>query len=114
MQETSGRLEIGGLARDLGWSHKHLIAHCRDQLGEPPKLLARVLRLQCAIKRIGQSDQSHWVELAFDCGYFDQSHMIREFGLLAGCTPEEYLGLQLPYGGVSADAICEPGNSTGR
>jgi AraC-like DNA-binding protein len=114
MQEASGRLEIGGLASDLGWSHKHLIAQFRDQLGAPPKLLGRVLRLQRAIKLIGQSDQPRWVELAFDCGYFDQSHMIREFRHLAGCTPEEYLGLQLPYGGVSADAVPGPRNSSGR
>ncbi len=114
MRETSGTLEIGALADDLGWSHKHLIAQFRDQLGAPPKLLGRVLRLQRAIKLIGQSNQPRWVALAFDCGYFDQSHMIREFRQLAGCTPEEYLGLQLPYGGVSADPGLRPGNSSRR
>jgi AraC-like DNA-binding protein len=110
MQETGGTLEIGGLADDVGWSHKHLIAQCRDHLGAPPKLLGRVLRLQRAIKLIGHSNQPRWVELALDCGYFDQSHLIREFGQLAGCTPEEYLGLQLPYGGVSAHADPRPEN----
>ena len=114
LQATSGSLEIGGLASDIGWSHKHLIAQFRDQLGAPPKRLGRVLRLQRAIKRIGQSKQPRWVGLALECGYFDQSHMIRDFRQLAGCTPEEYLGLQLPYGGVSADADPGPGKSSGR
>jgi AraC-like DNA-binding protein len=103
MQKTPGRLEIGTLAQELGWSHKHLIAQCRDQLGAPPKLLERVLRFQRAIQRIGACAPPHWVELALDCGYFDQSHMIREFQALAGCTPEQYIGLQLSYGGVSAE-----------
>jgi hypothetical protein len=53
MQKTPGKLEIGTLAQELGWSHKHLIAQCRDQLGAPPKLLERVLRFQRAIQRIG-------------------------------------------------------------
>jgi AraC-like DNA-binding protein len=114
MQDTNGTLDIGGLAQDVGWSHKHLIAQFRDHLGAPPKLLGRVLRLQRAIKLIGQSNQPRWVELAFDCGYFDQSHLIREFRQLAGCTPEEYLGLQLPYGGVSANSDPCPGNSSPR
>jgi AraC-like DNA-binding protein len=114
MQETGGTLDIGALARDVGWSHKHLIAQFRDQLGAPPKLIGRVLRLKRAIKLIGQSNQPRWAALAFDCGYFDQSHLIREFRQLAGCTPEEYLGLQLPFGGVSANADPQPENSSRR
>jgi AraC-like DNA-binding protein len=111
LQETNGKLEIGDLAEELGWSHKHLIAQFRDQLGTPPKRLGRVLRFQRAIERIGACDAPRWVELAFDCGYFDQSHMIREFREFAGCTPEEYVGLQLPIGGVSAGPGAYDGNS---
>jgi AraC-like DNA-binding protein len=102
LQETSGKLDVGNLALELGWSHKHLIAQFRDQLGTAPKRLGRVLRFQRTIERIGALDAPRWVELAFDCGYFDQSHMIREFREFAGCTPEEFVGLQLPIGGVSA------------
>jgi AraC-like DNA-binding protein len=114
MQETPGRLEIGILAQEVGWSHKHLIAQFRDQLGASPKLLERVLRFQRAIQRIGAGDPPRWVELALNCGYFDQSHMIREFQALAGCTPEEYLGLQLSHGGVSADPRASAGKSAPR
>jgi AraC-like DNA-binding protein len=114
LQRTFGNVEIGGLARELGWSHKHLIAQFRDQLGSSPKRLGRVLRLQRAIHRIGECGPPRWVELAFDCGYFDQSHMIREFRELAGCTPDEYIGLQLPYGGVSAGPGGDAGNPAPR
>jgi AraC-like DNA-binding protein len=30
-----------------------------------------------------------WSEVALDCGYFDQSHLIRDCRLLAGFTPQE-------------------------
>ena len=43
------------MAEELGWSHKHLIAQFRDQLGTPPKRLGRVLRFQRAIERIGDT-----------------------------------------------------------
>jgi AraC-like DNA-binding protein len=108
MSETSGRIEIGGLARELGWSHKHLISQFRDHLGAPPKRMARILRFQQSIERIGARAHPRWVELAADCGYFDQSHMIREFRELAGCSPEEFVGLQLPYGGISAGPATGP------
>ena len=103
MQETGGCLEIGALAGELGWSHKHMISQFRDQLGAPPKRIGRILRLQRAIQRITANPAPGWVELAVDCGYFDQSHLIREFRQIAGCTPEEFVRLQLPFGGVSAD-----------
>jgi AraC-like DNA-binding protein len=114
LQETNGRLPIADLAADVGWSSKHLIDQCRDQFGAPPKLLARLFRFQDAIKRVNESDQPRWAELAFDSGFFDQSHMIREFRRLAGCTPEAYARLQLPYGGVAADADIGLGISSAR
>jgi AraC-like DNA-binding protein len=72
------------------------------------------LRFQRALERIDECDPPRWVDLAFQCGYFDQSHMIREFRELAGCTPEEYLGLQLACGGVSAGPAPDAENSAPR
>jgi AraC-like DNA-binding protein len=104
MQQTHGAVDITALARKTGWSHKHLIAQFRDQVGAPPRRLGRILRFQRAIKHLGEGTRARWATLAIDCGYFDQSHMIREFREFAGCTPAEYVGLQLPHGGVSADS----------
>ena len=30
-------------------------------------------------------------DLAADCGYFDQAHLAREFRVLAGCPPSQWL-----------------------
>jgi len=35
--------------------------------------------------------------LAHYCGYYDQSHMIREFRALSGFTPSEYFSEGVPY-----------------
>ena len=34
----------------------------------------------------------NWGELSLECGYFDQSHMIRDFQAFSGFTPADYVG----------------------
>jgi len=31
-----------------------------------------------------------WTAIALDCGYYDQSHLIRDFREFAGMSPEQY------------------------
>ena len=56
-----------------------------------PKLFSRVQRFQRARTLIEQMESSDWVDLALECGYFDQSHLIREFHELSGISPGAYL-----------------------
>jgi AraC-like DNA-binding protein len=36
-------------------------------------------------------------QLAFECGFYDQSHLIKEFKTFSGYTPAEYLAVCNPY-----------------
>ena len=38
-----------------------------------------------------------FVQVAYECGFSDQSHMIKEFKLFSGYTPAEYLSVCAPY-----------------
>jgi AraC-like DNA-binding protein len=87
--ETGGGVPVGALAQELGRSRRHLAASFREQVGLPPKALARLLRFERAVERLrGGADLA---ELALDCGYYDQAHFNRDFRQFAGCTPTEYL-----------------------
>jgi len=33
---------------------------------------------------------TNWAELAADCGYFDQAHLIHDFRAFAAITPRDY------------------------
>ena len=96
LDETAGGLEIGALAAQLGWSRKHLIAQFHEQIGLAPKGLARILRFNRAVRLLERADDVRWVEIAYDCGYYDQAHFIKDFRTFAGSTPSEYLGRRLP------------------
>lgn len=84
-------LTITALSRWVGFSHKHLVARCRQRLGTTPKLLRRIYRFQAVIERARGRAAVDWADLALDCGYYDQAHLIRDFRLFAGATPGHYL-----------------------
>nr|APZ78806.1 AraC family transcriptional regulator [Myxococcus xanthus] len=102
---SGGGAEIGGLAGELGYSQKHLITRFNEELGMPPKLLARLLRFDQVIQRLRTGGVTGtWAELALAHGYYDQAHFNRDFRQFTGLTPREYVRLQLPdHGGLRGD-----------
>lgn len=88
LRATHGRVPIGALAAELGWSRKRIVARFRDEIGLPPKSVARLLRFERARELAGTMP---WGELAFECGFSDQSHLIADFRRITGRTPETFL-----------------------
>jgi AraC-like DNA-binding protein len=103
LRSSHGRAEIGTLAGELGWSHRRLIARFREQIGLPPKTLGRVLRFERVSGLLRSTPAPRLAEVAFECGYYDQAHLNRDFRQFAGTTPGEYLASRLPDdGGVKS------------
>jgi len=88
LRASHGRVAVGELAAELGWSRKRIVARFRDEIGLPPKAVARLLRFEHARELAGTMP---WGELAFECGFSDQSHLIAEFRRVTGRTPETFL-----------------------
>ncbi|MCC7373884.1 MAG: AraC family transcriptional regulator [Verrucomicrobiales bacterium] len=82
---------ITALAGELGWSHKHFIQEFRRTVGLEPKRFCRIRRFQQVLRQVEKGDMIEWAGLAADCGYFDQSHFIREFREFSGLRPSVYL-----------------------
>ena len=102
LRTSHGRVGVGGLARELGWSHRRLITRFRESVGLPPKALARILRFDRVAERLRAVEEPQLAEVAFDCGYYDQAHLNRDFREFAGTTPSAYLARRLPdRGGVT-------------
>jgi AraC-like DNA-binding protein len=104
LEQTSGTLRIGALARELGCSRRHLSVRFHEELGLPPKTAARVLRFHAARARIADKP-ARWADIAHELGYADQSHLNREFRELAGTTPADLAARWLPDLGLVGDGI---------
>jgi len=88
LQSTHGRVAVGALADELGWSRKRIVARFRDEVVLPPKAVAKLFRFERARELSGTMP---WAELALECGYYDQSHLINDFRAITGRTPETFL-----------------------
>ena len=90
LERTHGRAPIGRLCDRLGRSRRHLAARFREQVGLPPKTVARIMRFNRAVSLLGRSDD-RLAAIAFECGYYDQAHLNREFREFAGMSPGAFV-----------------------
>jgi AraC-like DNA-binding protein len=86
-----GTVRVEALADDLGVSARYLNSLFQRQVGLSAKGLGRVLRFGHALDVLDARGMQDLVNLAQDCGYYDQSHLNRDFRELAGLTPVEYV-----------------------
>jgi len=101
LRRTDGGAAIAELASELGWSHRRLIARFREQIGLAPKTVGRVMRFDRAVQAL-KSAAVGLSEVAFECGYYDQAHMNRDFRELGGTTPDSFRSSLLESGGAAA------------
>lgn len=84
-----GDVPVASVAREVGWSGRHLTDRFRDEVGLRPKEAARVARFDRARRAIRPS--ARLSDIAASHGFADQSHLVREFRSFAGCAPSEWL-----------------------
>ena len=73
-----------------------------DHVGVSAKEFVRIIRIQRALAILQQRPTTGFAALAYQCGFADQSHMIKEFKKYCGNTPKEFL---LRYNPIS-DYFC--------
>jgi AraC-like DNA-binding protein len=91
LRATYGRVRVATLCEELGWSRKRLVARFREEVGLPPKSVARLLRLEHAVDLLDRDATPSWAALALTCGYYDQAHLINEFRAMTGTTPTAFV-----------------------
>ena len=84
-------VSVRDIVKDVGLSQRRFAELFKREVGMTPKLFSRVQRFQRARATIHcQEDEPDWAAIAIDAGYFDQSHLIREFLEFSGLTPNAY------------------------
>ncbi|WP_068251749.1 helix-turn-helix domain-containing protein [Janibacter corallicola] len=89
LTRSRGQAPIAGLAREVGWSTRHLGERFRQEFGHPPKTVARVLRFQESRRLVAAGAPPALA--AARAGYADQSHQSRDWVDFAGTPPGRWL-----------------------
>jgi AraC-like DNA-binding protein len=88
---SAGRARVEPLMDETGWSRRLVTERFRRQLGVPPKAYARLLRFEHARALLASGRPAHAIAaVATEAGYYDQSHLTRDFVSLAGVTPGRF------------------------
>lgn len=89
-QRAPGVSTIQAVARSTGWSERHFSQVFREHVGFSPKAWTRILRFQSVVQQLHAGLDVPWVEMALDCGYYDQSHFANEFRAFSGIDATTY------------------------
>lgn len=85
------RAVVRKLAREAGLSDRRFIDVFRSEVGLNPKLFNRIGRFQEVLEKVHRLPEPDWEQAALEQGYFDQSHLIRDFLEFSGFSPADYL-----------------------
>jgi AraC-like DNA-binding protein len=81
---------IGRVAGTFGITTRYLHKLVYQHTGLSPKSFDKIHRFKTSLKLIGEN-KLPLTTIAYDAGYFDQSHFIRDFKSFTGLTPSAYL-----------------------
>jgi AraC-like DNA-binding protein len=98
---THGRIRVDQIAREVGWSTRHLTQRFRDETGLCPKAAARVVRFDRARRalagRVTGGRPADLARLAAWGGFYDQSHLTAEWGAFTGLPPRRWIAAEFGF-----------------
>jgi len=87
-----GKMTVKELAIELRVSERSLHYLFEKSVGVSPKMYVRLTRFHHAFQQLSIMPQhDKLTQLAFDLGYFDQSHFIRDFQKFTAHSPGAYV-----------------------
>lgn len=89
---SGGKIEINSLLASCNVSLRRLEQRFNESIGVSPRFFTKLVRFQYALRQLNkQKEKSSLTEIAYESGYFDQSHFIRDFRFFSDTTPGAYL-----------------------
>jgi AraC-like DNA-binding protein len=100
--QSQGQLSVIDLADKIKVNRRNLERKFTAAIGMSPKQLSRVVRLQAAIKMMEQNSSTNLTSLAYENGYYDQAHFIKDFKEFTGISPRHFFSGNLKLAALFA------------
>jgi AraC-like DNA-binding protein len=103
--QTHGQVKIGALSAQERTSARSLTRKFTDHVGLPPKQYAHVIRFRAVMHHLLVTPGASWLDVAHHFGYYDQSHLIKDFQHFTGRAPTHYPGVDREFDGPFVQAV---------
>lgn len=91
VESCGGLIKVNDLANLSGVSTRTMERSFLAEVGISPKAFIRCVRFQNVLSRMKSGKYHSLAGLAYDCGYADQSHFIKDYKELTGRLPKRQL-----------------------
>ena len=91
IEEAKGGLDLFVLEKRIGLSSRQIERKFKEKVGISPMALARVVRFQRFLSLAKECPNMNLTDASMECGYYDQSHFIKDFRAFAGVSPSSFL-----------------------
>lgn len=88
--QSNGQLNVNELAEQLQINRRKLERKFSSAIGLSPKQLSKMIRLQTTLKMMEQKQFTSLTSLAYENGYYDQAHFVKDFKEFTGVSPKEF------------------------
>lgn len=87
IKNTNGLLTLNDVADRSCLSLRSLERKFKDTVGISPKTFSKIIKFKHTLSFLKGHKKASLFTLAIECGYYDHSHLIKEFKALTGDTP---------------------------
>ncbi|MDN4164198.1 helix-turn-helix domain-containing protein [Cytophagales bacterium LB-30] len=94
IRQHLGDISMKSLADDACVSERQMQRLFLQHVGVSPKFFARTVRINYVFDLLRINNSLQWQDIVFECGYFDQSHFIKEFKEFSNETPDAFFRKQ--------------------
>jgi AraC-like DNA-binding protein len=91
IERQRGMVSINALSQRIGVSQNHLLTQFKRVVGTSAKEAARLSRFEHVLRAIDPTQPIDWTWVAHQHGYYDQSHLNKDFVTYTGYSPPTYV-----------------------
>jgi AraC-like DNA-binding protein len=90
--KNNGLVSLDQLVKLTGYTERHIERMFNESVGISPKKFGNIIKLHHFLKHLKNgSNNKNLTAIAYEAGYADQSHLIKEFKKFTGMTPKTYI-----------------------
>lgn len=88
--DAAGNIRVDTLSGQTGYTTRYCRKRFKEALGISIKEYSNIIRFQNLVRILSQEEEDALADAQGDNGFYDQSHMIKEFKRYSGETPKHF------------------------